>query len=217
MDIYDNYPNYFRNQWQNEDHPSYMRELPMPPMPPMPHPKPIPWPEPHIPPMPLPTPIDCPEPENEYYTYPKNLVAALNLIEEAVMDERRDELFYDCMIKLAPCKEDKEIIEGIREDEKKHSVLFRGIYCQLTGEILPPAPETEFTPPKTYCQGIQEAIFGELSAVEKYRRILYALQDRAQINKMVEIITDEQKHATKWNYLYSKNECAEKCRKKADK
>lgn len=208
MSYYDDYPCYSKNQWQGAGPVSFMRELPMP------IPMPIPYPEPI--PMPLPMPISCPEPENGYYTYPQNLPMALNLIESAVLGEREDELFYDYMVKLAPCKEDKAMIMGIRDDERKHNVLFRGIYCQLTGQILPPGPEPEFTPPKTYCEGIQKALFGELAAVERYRKILYALQDRVQINKMVEIITDEQKHATKWNYLYSKNECAEKCRIKDD-
>ena len=216
---------------------SYMRE-PMPPMPPyppeppmpcppMPCPPmpPMPCPEPHpIPPMPCPKPPPCPEPEPmpptpcpqpevDYYTYPINLEEALHLIEEAVMDERHDEMFYECILKMAPA-EDRPIIESIRADERKHNQLFRTIYCELTGHVLPDAPKVEFKPPKTYCEGLQEAFFGELAAVEKYRRILYAMQSRRHINMLVEIITDEQKHADKWNYLYTKNECWDKCRPK---
>jgi hypothetical protein len=43
--------------------------------------------------------------------------------------------------------------------------------------------------------------------VEKYRKILFVLTDRNQINKMVEIITDELRHGILYNYLYSKNKC----------
>lgn len=189
---YYQYPYIPRNQnsWYNNGA-SYMREMPMPPMP-----------------GPQPPPV-CPQPEVDYYTYPKNLDAALNLIEEAVMGEHEDQKFYECLINMAPA-EDKPIIESIRMDEAKHNQLFRTIYCEMTGQVLPAAPEVEVECPKDYCEGIREAIFGELAAVERYRRILYAMQNRRHINMVVETITDEQKHAAKMNYLYSKN-CACKC------
>lgn len=147
------------------------------------------------------------------YTYPGNLPEALELIKDAVSSEREDELFYDYLLNNAPSQEDKEIITTIRDDERKHFRLFRQIYQDLTGQMLPPPPEPEFTPPPSYCAGVRKALFGELGAVEKYRRILFALQDRVQINKLTEIITDELKHANKWNYLYVQNECFEEGKK----
>lgn len=194
--MYNQYPyQYIPGYYQRRGRPvTYGEPFPMPP---------VPLPQP----MPVPPPVICPEPEEDYYTYPDNLPDAIALIREAVSDERTDEMFYEYMLKMAHSKEDKKIIESIRNDERKHNVLFRNIYCQLTGELLPPGEDAKFTPPKRYCDGIKQALFGELSAVEKYRRILYALQNRTQINKMTEIITDEQKHADKWNYLYSKNDC----------
>ncbi len=187
-------------------YPSYMGEPPIvSPYPPMPEP----------PPRPV-----CPEVMNDYYTYPQNLVPALELIAEAVADERHDEMFYDHMIKLAPTKEQKDIIAGIRDDERKHNNLFRHIYCEIAGEVLPPAMNGEHKQPKTYCEGIHEAFMGELAAVGKYRRILYAMQDRRHINMLVEIITDEQKHAAIWDHLYAENccpECREEPKKKHEK
>jgi hypothetical protein len=43
--------------------------------------------------------------------------------------------------------------------------------------------------------------------VRKYRRILYALQDRVHINILTGIITDEIRHGILYSYLYSKNGC----------
>ncbi len=188
----------------------YMREMPMPPRPPMPCPKPPHIPEPK---PPMPPPSRCPQPKEDYYTYPENLDEALNLIEKSVMDENRDEKFYECILKMAPA-DDKPIIEGIMEDERKHSQLFRTIYCELTGHVLPEAPKVEVKCPKVYCEAINEAFHGELEAVRKYSKVLYAMQNRRHINMLVEIITDEQRHADLWNHLYSKNECADKCRPK---
>ena len=81
------------------------------------------------------------------------------------------------------------------------------IYYELTGQTIPPIQDTEFERPKSYCAGIQKALFGELGAVERYRRILFALQDRRHINMLTEIITDEIKHSSKYNFLYAKNKC----------
>jgi len=175
------------------------------PMPPHPHPPTMPHP-------PYPSPIQCPQPARDYYTYPANLNDALRMIEEAVMGETHDVKFYENLMKLCEkmCgKDDMKIFEGIIEDERKHAQLFRTIYCELTGHVLPEASSDKVKMPKTCCEGLQEAIFDELQAVEKYRRILYAMQDRRHINMLVEIITDEQKHAQKLNYLYSKYHCGE--------
>jgi rubrerythrin len=188
-----------------------MREMPKPPMPP-PKPQP-PKPQPPMPPMPEPPPVVCPQPDKDYYTWPANLEKALRLIEEAVMGEAGDEKFYEAMMKLCD-KEDKGIFEGIIADERKHAQLFRTIYCELTGQILPKAHNDKVKLPKTCCEGLQEAIFEELAAADRYRRVLYAMQNRRHINMLVEIITDEQKHAQKLNYLFSKNDCGEKCKPK---
>jgi rubrerythrin len=169
------------------------------------------------PPMPPPPPVKCPQPDRDYYTYPANLDEALRMIEESVMGETGDVKFYEALIKVCEkmCdKEDKMIIEGIIKDEHKHAQLFRTIYCEITGQVLPEAPMDKAKAPKSCCEGLQEAIFDELHAVERYRRILYAMQNRRHINMLVEIITDEQKHAQKLNYLYSKHDCGEKCRPK---
>lgn len=141
----------------------------------------------------------------DQYIMAENLRAALQLIREAVTSEKEDELFYDYLISAAPSEEEKKIIESIRDDERKHFKMFRELYFELTGRRLPTPPEPEFVKPASYEAGLEKALFGELGAVEKYRKILFGLQRRKDINKLTEIITDELKHAHKYNYLYTKN------------
>ena len=143
----------------------------------------------------------------ESYTYPQNVPEALKLIQDAVAGENEDRLFYQYLIDNAPSEEDKEIIKGIRDDEINHFNLFRQIYYQLTGQTLPLPQNVAFEKPASYCDGIKRALRGEQNAVRKYRRILFALQDRVQINILTEIITDELRHGILYNYLYSKNGC----------
>lgn len=138
------------------------------------------------------------------------LPEALSLLAEAAVGEREDELFYDYLLGRAQREEDIKVITDIRDDERKHNLLFRQIYAQLTGSPALPAPEPEFEPPADYCDGLRRAIFGELAAVEKYRRILFGLSfNQVFANVLTEIYTDELKHAVKWNYLFCRNGCCE--------
>lgn len=143
----------------------------------------------------------------EEYTYPQNVPGALKLIQEAVAGEMEDRMFYQYLIENAPSEEDKEIITGIRDDEIRHFSLFRQVYYLLTGQMLPPPQDVTFERPASYCEGIKRALKGEQNAVRKYRRILYALQDRVQINILTGIITDEIRHGILYNFLYSRNGC----------
>lgn len=136
----------------------------------------------------------------------KGLADAIQLIQKSIESEKEDEMFYDFLISEAPNQEEKEIITSIRNDERKHKSMFRRLYIELTGKH-PHVPNTpvNFTKPNSYFEGLVKALFGELKAVEKYRKILFELKDRSMINMLVEIITDEQKHAAKYNYLITLN------------
>jgi rubrerythrin len=145
--------------------------------------------------------------QQEIYSYPQNLAPALKLIEEAVSGENEDRLFYQYLIDKAPTEQDKEIIRGIRENEITHAGLFRQIYSQITGRMLPIPEEKPAEFPASYCEGLQKALLGEEEAVKKYRRILFAMQNRVHINMLTEIITDELRHGTFYAYLLARNNC----------
>lgn len=130
----------------------------------------------------------------------------LELIKESVASEREDELFYDFLLSVAPSQEDKGIIESIRNDERNHNQMFRKIYLELTGIALPKAIEPKDMEMEiTYMQGLEKALMGELYAVEKYRKILAEMEDKQRHNMVFEILTDELKHASKYNFLITKN------------
>ncbi|WP_138206972.1 ferritin family protein [Haloimpatiens lingqiaonensis] len=138
------------------------------------------------------------------------LNTSLELIKQAVQDEKEDAEFYEYLIKKAPTKEEKEIIESIRNDELKHNKMFREIYIGITGMNIPASEDTKFKKPKSYIEGIKKALFGELSAVEKYREIKIGLPSRCSRDMLFEIITDEIKHSIKYNYILYLNCCEKK-------
>lgn len=135
----------------------------------------------------------------------KELKDALEGVKAGVQGEREDELFYDYLISVAPSREDKEIIASIRDDERKHNKYFRMIYRYFTGMEIPMSEEEDFERPSSYLDGIRRALFGELRAVEKYRDIRKNLPNGAFKDVLFEIITDELKHSSKYNYLLTTN------------
>lgn len=137
-----------------------------------------------------------------FYALPE----AINLIVQSVSSEREDELFYDYLLSVAPPNQ-REIISSIRDDERKHFKLLKELYWEVLGRDIPPAPEMALEKPKNYCDGITRALFGELAAVERYRKILFGFEFLPYRNIITEIYTDELKHASKWNYLFSLNCC----------
>ena len=141
----------------------------------------------------------------------KLLNRSLCLILEALGDEASDRVFYQCLLEIAPDCEQQEIIKAIRDDEIKHFKMFRMIYQEITCEQPMPKQKQEFEEPKSYCAAIQKAIFGELGAVELYRKIMFGLCTQRHRDMLFEIITDELKHSVKWNFLYSKNCCTCGC------
>jgi rubrerythrin len=143
-----------------------------------------------------------------YLYYPaKAYPNALQLMLDAVQSERADELFYDYLLRNAPDDKQKGIISSIRDDERKHNKMFREIYYQLTGEDIPPGQEVAFQGSPSYLAGLETSLFGELGAVEKYRQILFGLDFLPFRQMLCEIITDELKHSSKWNFLYTLNYC----------
>lgn len=135
--------------------------------------------------------------------YQQCLQSALQLVREAVQGEREDEIFYQYLISVAPTQEEKEIIASIRDDERKHNQMFRKIYRAFTGQELQSMDGEQFEKPANYVDGLRTALFGELRAVEKYRNIRQCLPYGIYRDMLFEIITDELKHASKYNYLFA--------------
>lgn len=134
----------------------------------------------------------------------EKLQMALNDIRKAVQGEREDELFYDYLIREAPTTDEKTIISSIRDDERKHNRMFRMIYKDFSDEELPAGEEEAFEKPESYLDGIKKALFGELAAVERYKIIRRMLPGPYK-ELLFDIITDELRHASKYNYLFTLN------------
>ena len=127
---------------------------------------------------------------------------AIGLIRQSVGAEKEDEMFYDILIKQAPTEKEKDIIRSIRNDERKHNQILRRLYYEFTGQMLPAA--TSNNEPNTntdYKSNLEKALFGELDAVVKYRKIMGAMPSGNSYTLLMSIMTDELRHSSKYNFL----------------
>ena len=131
------------------------------------------------------------------------LYQAIELIRQSVLDEKNGEMFYSVLIEQAPTEKDKDIISSIRENEIKHNNILRDLYYNLTGQMIPmnysePTMENNNL---SYEENLEKALFGELDAVVKYRKILGTMPSGRAYTLIMSILTDELRHASKYNYL----------------
>ena len=130
------------------------------------------------------------------------LSQAIELIRQSVRNEREDELFYDKLLEQAPTEKEKDIIRSIRDDERKHNQILRGLYYEFTGQMLPADTLTvEANNNMDYTANLEKALFGELEAVSKYRKIMGTMPSGNSYTLLMSIMTDELRHASKYNFL----------------
>lgn len=127
---------------------------------------------------------------------------AIDLIRQSVAGEREDELFYDTLIKQAPTEKEKEIIRSIRDDERKHNQILRKLYYDFTGQIIQQDMAIQNIDTNlSYQENLEKALFGELDAVVRYRKILGTMPSGDSYTLLMSIMTDELRHASKYNFL----------------
>lgn len=135
----------------------------------------------------------------------EGLKRAVDLMEFAIQKEKDDVEFYNVLIELAPTEEEKVMLTTIRDDELKHGRMYRKMYREITGEEAQVSDQVQLELPKTYVEGIIEAIFHEFDALDKYNTIQYGLQSELYQDMLLEIRADEFKHGSTLNYLYTLN------------
>lgn len=133
------------------------------------------------------------------------LNVALEQIKKSIGDERRDELFYDQLINMAPDENSRDIISSIRDDEKRHNEILRFVYSNITGEVIESPSEDITIEEMTYIDSIEKSLLDEVAAVKKYRKIMGAMPNSKMHTLLMSIMTDEIRHASLYNYLINKS------------
>lgn len=135
-------------------------------------------------------------------TYPNQYIPKLIL--DYISDELADSDFYKRLASTVKEKDVEEILRGISMDEEKHYKMLEKIYESITGQK---ANVTDFTPEElsdNIFLNLDKRVMEELNAVENYRSLMFALSEQWMRDYLTEIYTDEQNHAAKLSFLYSK-------------
>ncbi len=128
----------------------------------------------------------------------------LDLLLEALTDEKEDFDYYSRLINMFTEPEDKDIIRSIMMDEQKHYLLISDIYYKLTGRQ--PVVEQIVRPiGRNLGNEIGEQLLRELEGADLYRKLYFAFLNLQFRDMLFEALTDEQSHAAKMNYLFAKN------------
>lgn len=141
---------------------------------------------------------------NMYMMQPNKhpMMKLLDMMKEAMKDERHDNKKYKMMSEMTENKEIRENLRHAYEDEAKHYRMFQDIYEDLTGEDIEiPVPRVDLA--DRFVDNVKSSIQGELEAVEMYRDIRAMLTTKRHRDMLYEIITDEQEHATRFVYIYA--------------
>lgn len=126
----------------------------------------------------------------------------LDLLEEAMKDEKYDRAKYKMMMNAAKNEKIRKQIEFAYEDEGKHYRMFQQIYFRISGKTAE-IPEPNVKSYDRFIDAVEDSINDELEAVELYRKIRALLPTRQLRDAVYEIITDEQEHAARLIYIYS--------------
>ena len=135
-------------------------------------------------------------------TYPNQYIPKLIL--DYMSDELADSDFYKILASTVKEKDVEEILRNISIDEEKHYKMLKKIYESITSQ---PANVTDFTPEElsdNIFLNLDKRVMEELNAVENYRSLMFALSEQWIRDYLTEIYTDEQNHAAKLSFLYSK-------------
>lgn len=136
-----------------------------------------------------------------------NLNELINGVKNSVGNEKDDEIMYTTLAEMAPDDDQREIIISIKDNEMVHNRIFRKIFTELTGVVLQEnamnTPTTANT--KSYMDMLKDAFMGELKAIERYRELLAYAPNMEIYSMIMYVMTDEIRHALKYNYLMMLN------------
>ena len=127
---------------------------------------------------------------------------AIDLIRKSVDDEKEDEMFYGILIEQAPTDKEKDIIINLYQTNEDELTYILETPNHGTGQILPADNLTNSSNNQmSYKENLEKALFGELDAIKKYRKIMGTMPSGKSYTLLMSIMTDEIRHANKYNFL----------------
>lgn len=128
----------------------------------------------------------------------------LTMMDEALLSEEEGYQYYRKLQNMINDSQDKEVVRHISLDEMKHKRMIEDLYNKISGVKAPYLKPEEPKLSRNISAELSKSILNEYDEAEFYRRLLLMLKDPEYRDMLFEILTDEQAHGGKLNYLYSK-------------
>ena len=141
---------------------------------------------------------------------------AATMIKDAMKEEKKAARYYRYLADKTHCREEKDLLQGIRADEKRHYCMLGDLYQEVTCDKYE-VDKVRVKKPCEFCEGLKSAICDELDTISAYERLAYALPNIKQKEVVCCILNDEREHAQKLAALYKRSrQCCtcEKCQHK---
>ncbi|CUU48612.1 ferritin-like domain-containing protein [Clostridium beijerinckii] len=136
----------------------------------------------------------------------RKFLEAIGDLNEAFQDERSDLVYYQYLAGMAPTAKERDIIYSIMQEERVNATLFRRMYEELSGIDVSYDTKEKLIMPKSYIEGISEAINRETREVERYKAIREGFPvGSSYIYTLSNIIENELSHIRQFNSILSSN------------
>ncbi|WP_271812472.1 ferritin-like domain-containing protein [Clostridium beijerinckii] len=136
----------------------------------------------------------------------RKFLEAIGDLNEAFQDERSDLVYYQYLAGMAPTAKERDIIYSIMQEKRVNATLFRRMYEELSGIDVSYDTKEKLIMPKSYIEGISEAINRETREVEFYKAIREGFPvGSSYIYTLSNIIKNELSHIRQFNSILSSN------------
>ncbi len=119
----------------------------------------------------------------------------LDMLRQSITGEETAAVYYRKLADMVNDPEAKGKILGFADDELTHAQMFRVLYYQLTGQMIPPTTPTNVEVPADLEDAFIEALKDELSDYRKYRDMYLMTSNPCIRDIMFKPMTDELYHA----------------------
>lgn len=122
---------------------------------------------------------------------------------EAMTGQKRSVRAYELMVSAANSAKDKELLNTIRREERRHYYFLEGLYEDLTGTASQ-SLRTALSFPKQYQDMLKTAICDKLETIDFMEQMTEQMNCAKQKEIMGMIMSDQREHARVLAAIYDK-------------
>lgn len=130
----------------------------------------------------------------EGFNYRQQQKQLLKDISKAINDEFQAIQYYTRLAELAPNKQIRQSILGIRQDEIKHFHWFTKGYLDLSSVKYPPIT-LAVSLPSSFKKGVRDSLKDEQETVPFYHKLASRIYDQKLKERFLKAAEDEERHA----------------------